>query len=206
MTFVKVCGITRPEDVMHAVRCGATAIGFVFWPGSPRYVAPEVAAGMIGALPSDVTPVGVFVNQSVEEVDQVARHAGVTTIQLHGEEPASYATALGRTVLKATSLAGAEAVFASWPEDTLILLDAHDPVRRGGTGQVVDWTRAAVLATRRRVVLAGGLTPDNVQEAIAVVDPFGVDVSSGVEESPGIKDVNKMARFFEQVRAASNGR
>ena len=150
---MKVCGITRSEDAMHAVRCGATALGFVFWPGSPRYVDPARAAEIIGALPSGVTTVGVFVNQSVEEIRRIAGRAGIARVQLHGDEPASYAAALDRPALKATSLDAAEEVFAAWPDDTLVLLDAHDPVRRGGTGQTVDWARAAALAARRRVVL-----------------------------------------------------
>jgi phosphoribosylanthranilate isomerase len=206
MTFVKVCGITRAEDARHAVQHGATALGFVFWPGSPRYIDPARAAQIIETLPPGVTSVGVFVDQPVDEIEQIVERAGVGTIQLHGDETSAHAAALGRPVLKATTIAAAETMLADWPDDTLVLLDAHDPVRRGGTGQTIDWAGAADLAARRRVVLAGGLTPDNVQEAIAVVRPYGVDVSSGVEQSPGVKDLDKMSRFLEQVRTAGHGR
>ena len=206
MTFIKVCGITRAADAEHAVRHGATAVGFVFWPSSPRYVEPQRAADIIVRLPHSITTVGVFVNQPVEEIERIAEQTGIATVQLHGDEPASYAAALDWPVLKATPLATAEAALAGWPDDTLVLLDAHDPVRRGGTGERVAWAEAARIASSRRVVLAGGLTPDNVQEAIEVVHPFGVDVSSGVEESPGIKDLNKMTRFLENARLAGNGR
>ena len=202
MTFVKVCGITRESDATEAVRCGATALGFVFWPESARYVDPDRAGDIIGRLPRSVNTVGIFVNQPIEDVRHVAARTGISTIQLHGDEPASYADAFETPILKATTLEQMDRSLNGWPDDTLVLLDAHDPIRRGGTGQVIDWEGAAKVAARRRVVLAGGLTPDNVREAIAAVHPFGVDVSSGVEAAPGVKDLQKMARFLENVRAA----
>lgn len=203
--FIKICGITRAQDARAAVESGATALGFVFWPRSPRYVDPNTAEGIIRTLPKDVTPVGVFVNQPVDEIEQIADQTGIQLVQLHGDEPASYTSALTRPVMKAMSLVAADAFADAWPADIAILLDAHDPVRRGGTGTAVDWAHAARIAARRRVVLAGGLTPDNVQEAIAVVQPYGVDVSSGVERSPGIKDAEKVTRFLEQVRLVRHG-
>jgi phosphoribosylanthranilate isomerase len=200
--IAKVCGITRLGDALHAARHGATALGFVFWPASPRYIAPDVAAGIVRELPPGVTPIGVFVNQSADEIARVAASAGVATIQLHGDESPEHAATVGRPVWRALSLAAAlNGALSSWPLDITILLDAHDPVRRGGTGQPIDWTRAAEVARRRRVVLAGGLTPDNVQHAIATVRPFGVDVSSGVEEAPGVKDFEKVALFLERAKA-----
>jgi len=200
--IVKVCGITRATDAQHAVRNGATALGFVFWPRSPRYIEPEAAADIIGELPATVTAVGVFVNQSPEEIRHMATTAGIGTIQLHGDEPASYAAALNWPVWRAMSLVDVQGTLPAWPPDTTILLDAHDRVRRGGTGQSIDWQQAAGVAARRRVVLAGGLTPDNVEQAIEAVHPFGVDVSSGVEAAPGVKDFDKVARFLERARAA----
>lgn len=202
--IAKVCGITRLGDALHAAQHGATALGFVFWPASPRYISPERVAAIVGELPSTVVPVGVFVNQPVDEVARIASIAGVATIQLHGDEPPEYATALRWPVWRAMSLAvtGSD---AAWPLDTTILLDAHDPLRRGGTGQRIDWAQAAEVARRRRVVLAGGLTPDNVQHAIVTVQPFGVDVSSGVEEAPGVKNFQKVAQFLERARAGFNG-
>lgn len=204
--IAKVCGITRLGDALHAADHGATALGFVFWPDSPRYIAPERAAAIVRELPPTVTAIGVFVNQPVDEIAQVAATAGIATIQLHGDEPPDYAATLEWPVWRAMSLASAaNGALASWPLDITIVLDAHDPVRRGGTGQPIDWTRAAEVARRRRVVLAGGLTPENVQHAIATVRPFGVDVSSGVEEAPGVKNFDKVARFLERARAGFDG-
>src|SRR5262249_47405150 len=188
------------EDAIDAGGGAATALGFVFWPRSPRAVDAATAAAIIRRLPSGATPVGVFVNQSVEEIERVISQTGIRLVQLHGDEPATYASALSTPLMKAMSLATADAFAEAWPVDMPILLDAHDPVKRGGTGTTIDWAHAAGLAARRRVVLAGGLTPENVQDAIARVQPYGVDVSSGVEQSPGMKDTQKMARFLEQVR------
>jgi phosphoribosylanthranilate isomerase len=203
--IAKVCGITRLADALHAVQHGATALGFVFWPDSPRYIAPDRAATIVRELPPTITAVGVFVNQPVDAIARVAALAGIATIQLHGDEPAQYATTLGWPVWRAMSLADVNGTLEAWPPDTTILLDAHDPVRRGGTGQPIDWAQAADVARLRRVVLAGGLTPENVQQAIARVRPFGVDVSSGVEEAPGVKNPDKVAQFLERARAGFNG-
>jgi phosphoribosylanthranilate isomerase len=203
--IVKICGLTRPEDARHAVRHGATALGFVFWPHSPRYVEPSRAAEMIAGLPETVTPVGLFVNQPVEEIQRIARLTGVSAVQLHGDEPAEYVEALDRPVWRALDVASAPDRLAAWPPGAIILLDAHDPVRRGGTGRVIDWTAAARVAAGRTVVLAGGLTPENVRSAIEAVRPAGVDVSSGVEISPGVKDPDRVALFLERARAAFHG-
>jgi len=202
MTFVKVCGITRLEDATAALAAGATALGFVFWPSSPRAVTPEQAAGIIGALPYGTNVVGVFVNQSADEIDRAVRTAGLTAVQLHGDETPEILPSVHRPVLRAVTLPVADEAVAEWPESVLLLVDAHDPVKRGGTGQTVDWSAAAPLAAKRRVVLAGGLRAENVQEALRVVRPFGLDVSSGVEDAPGVKSVQKLNDFFEKVRAA----
>jgi phosphoribosylanthranilate isomerase len=124
-------------------------------------------------------------------------------VQLHGDESASDAASLGVPVVRAVTLESFEASRAAWPDDTTFLIDASDPVRRGGTGRRIDWARAAEVARQSRVILAGGLTPENVAEAIATVRPFGVDVSSGVEEAPGVKDVLKMERFLARAREAA---
>jgi phosphoribosylanthranilate isomerase len=200
--FLKVCGITRLTDARHAVSEGATALGFVFWPHSPRYVAPERAAEIIGECPPMVTAVGVFVNEMVESVRRIAAQARVTAVQLHGDEPPEYADALAWPIFRAVTLETAPAACTAWPPETTLLLDAADPERRGGTGLTVDWPRAAALARQRRIVLAGGLTPANVGAAIAAVQPYGVDVSSGVEESPGVKDLTKVAQFLAGAREA----
>ncbi len=203
MLLIKICGITRLEDARFAVECGARALGFVFWPESPRFIDPLRACALISALPPFVTPVGVFVNQPSDYVNEVAVAAGLGAVQLHGDETAAYAGRMTRPVLKSVALAesGDEAI-DRWLSQTMLLLDAHDPVRRGGTGRSVDWTRAAAVAARRPVVLAGGLTPDNVVEAISRVQPFGIDVSSGVEVTPGIKDHRRLKRLFDAVSDA----
>lgn len=200
--FIKVCGITRVSDAIHAAEQGATAVGFVFWPRSPRFIAPEQAAAIAAALPPSVTTVGVFVNEGVATIRSTAARAGIAMVQLHGDEPASYAADMGMPVIRSMTLDNAVDVAAAWPAETTLLLDAEDRERRGGTGRTVDWQRAAGLAAIRRTVLAGGLTPSNVGEAIATVRPYGVDVSSGVEASPGVKDVEKVTRFLAQARRA----
>jgi phosphoribosylanthranilate isomerase len=200
--FAKVCGLTRLTDALHAVKHGATAAGFVFGPKSPRFIAPELAAGIIRELPGTVIAVGVFVNQPIDEITRIAAQTGIAAIQLHGDEPPAYAPALPWPVLRATAIEDVNGSLTDWPPDTLLLLDVHDPVRRGGTGRTIDWSRAAGIAAGRRIVLAGGLTPDNVGAAIDAVRPYGVDVSSGVEEAPGVKNFDKVARFLENARAA----
>jgi phosphoribosylanthranilate isomerase len=203
--IAKVCGMTRVSDALHAVEHGATALGFVFWPRSPRFVDPFRAAAIINELPSTVTAIGVFVNQPIDDIQRIVVTSGVTAVQLHGDEPPAYAGALGWPVWRAVALQNANDTLASWPATTTILLDAHDAIRRGGTGRTIDWHAAAQVAATRRVVLAGGLTPDNVQAAIETVRPEGVDVSSGVEDAPGVKNPDKVARFLERARTALHG-
>ena len=204
--FVKICGITELSDAMHAVEHGATALGFVFWPRSPRCISPDRAAMITAALGSGVQTVGVFVNETLDEMRRVADQAGLTTIQLHGDEPASYAHDLDRPVWRATTVDRIEQAAAVWPADTIFLVDAADPVLRGGTGRTVDWGHAAAAARSWRIILAGGLTPDNVADAVAAVRPFGVDVSSGVEDAPGVKNRDKVARFLASARGAGGVR
>lgn len=200
--LVKICGITREVDARDAVACGASAIGFIFWPTSPRFVDPYRARRIARVVPAFVTPVGVFVNQPADYVNAVSSLVGLGAVQLHGDETPAYAERIRRPVIRAV---GAHALDESrqWPDDVVLLVDAHDPVQRGGTGRTSDWTVAADLAARRRVVLSGGLNADNVVAGIATVRPFGVDVSSGVEAAPGIKDAKKLQAFFAQVRAAA---
>jgi phosphoribosylanthranilate isomerase len=195
--FVKICGITLSEDAEAAVKAGAAAIGFVFWPGSPRFIDPYRARAIAATLPPFVTTVGVFVNQPIEYVTGVASLVRLGAVQLHGDETIEYAAALSGPVVKALSPGDGQA--AVWPARTMLLLDVHDPVRRGGTGRTIDWTAAARVAAERRVLLAGGLTPENVAEAVLRVRPFGIDVSSGVERAPGIKDHQRLRALFEAV-------
>jgi phosphoribosylanthranilate isomerase len=200
--FLKICGITRLTDARHAVDEGATALGFVFWPRSPRYVAPDRAAEIIAELPAEVLAVGVFVNEPVDGIRRIAAEARLSAVQLHGDEPPAYADALAWPILRAVTLETAPDAAALWASETTLLLDAADPERRGGTGITIDWPRAATVARERRVVLAGGLTPGTVSQAIATVQPYGVDVSSGVEASPGVKDFTKVAEFLASAREA----
>lgn len=200
--LIKICGITRAEDAAAAVEAGASALGFVFWEQSPRFVEPAVAAGIAARLPGGVLPVGVFVDAPIETVARIAGEVGLGAVQLHGSETAEQARTLAWPVYRSATLDDAADLRETWPPETVLLLDAHDPVWRGGTGRTVDWRRAARLAVGGRVVLAGGLTPDNVAEAIGVVRPWGVDVSSGVEEAPGRKSADKVARFVGNARRA----
>lgn len=201
---VKVCGITRREDALLAADLGASAVGFVFWPHSPRYVEPEAAAEIARALPADVAPVGVFVDPPLDDVRRIAARVGLAAVQLHGDEPATLCDGLPYRVLKAVPVAGAatRAAAERVPRRVTVLLDARDPVRRGGTGRTVDWGVAAEVAARRRIFLAGGLGPGNVGEALRTVRPYGVDVSSGVEARPGRKDAGRLRVFFEEVARA----
>jgi phosphoribosylanthranilate isomerase len=202
--FLKVCGITRLEDARHAIDAGATALGFVLWPSSPRFVSNRQVADIVAALPASVTTVGVFVNQSPEGIALTMQRTGLRMVQLHGDEPSTCASRLTWPILRSVTLAGAPGVLETWPAETTFLVDASDPVRRGGTGQPVDWSKAAVLARRRRLVLAGGLTAENVAEAIVAVRPYGVDVSSGVEDAPGLKNAKKVSRFLANARKAGS--
>jgi phosphoribosylanthranilate isomerase len=200
--FVKICGITRVSDAVHAVRHGADALGFVFWRDSPRYIEPSRAAEIIAGMPDGVMRVGVFVNEPIDAIRAVATETGISAVQLHGDEPPEYAAALDRPVLRAINLENADQTCQAWPVNTTFLVDAVDRARRGGTGQLVDWDRAAILAQSQRIVLAGGLTSKNVADAIVQVGPFGVDVSSGVEDAPGLKNPELVARFLESARSA----
>jgi phosphoribosylanthranilate isomerase len=200
--IIKICGITRVADALHAVEEGATALGFVFWPRSPRVISCERTRDIITALPAHVTMVGVFVNESADAIRRIIEATGIDAVQLHGDEKPQDADGIDLPILKSVSLDAAAAQSSVWPDDTTLLIDVADPVRRGGTGVVVDWARAAEFARHHRVVLAGGLTPRNVEQAIRTVSPFGVDVSSGVEESPGVKDAAKVSMFLSNARRA----
>jgi phosphoribosylanthranilate isomerase len=203
MTRVKVCGIRRRADALLAAELGAAALGFVFWPRSPRAVRPDDVRAITEGLPAFVTRVGVFVNQSPADVFETAARAGVNTVQLHGDEDAAIFGPSPLPLIKALPVGNGFNLSAveDLPAHVTVLLDAHDPVRRGGTGRVIEWTVAAAAARVRPVILSGGLTPDNVRDAAQAVKPYAVDVSSGVEAAPGIKDASKMRAFFAALRA-----
>ena len=196
MTAVKICGITRREDAMLAAELGASYVGFILWLQSPRAATLSQVREIVPTLPPHVTPVGVFVNPTSEDISAAAA-AGIRIAQVSSD---AVALSLGDTlpVIRAVHLDGNG--IAPNVSDELVLLDAHDPVKHGGTGKTVDWNRAATIAGSRRVMLAGGLTPGNVREAIETVHPYAVDVASGVESSPGIKDHELLRAFFAAVK------
>lgn len=200
MTLIKFCGMTREDDVRRACELGVHALGFVMWPGSPRYVDAARVASLVRAITGDVTPVGVFVSPDAEAI-RVAAEAGIRVVQVHGTPRNVVPVVAGQLdVWVATSLD--DEIDAIAPGATLVL-DAHDPVKHGGTGRTIDWAAAARVAARRRVMLAGGLTSYNVATAIRQVRPYGVDVASGIEDGPGQKNAQAMAAFVSAAREAS---
>lgn len=196
MTAIKICGITREADAGLAVSLGANALGFVLWPKSPRHAQLARVKMITATLPPFVTPVGVFVDPAADEIVRAAQ-SGIRLAQIHGRVPVDCALPVLRAVHLGDNAEGLDAEVA--PLET-VLLDAHDPVLHGGTGRTVDFARAASIAARRRIVLAGGLTSANVRNAISTVKPYAVDVASGVEAEPGIKDPVKLRAFIEAVK------
>jgi phosphoribosylanthranilate isomerase len=216
---VKICGITRAADAQHAALAGADAIGLNFWPGSKRFVTVKQARSIVRGLPPLVWVVGVFVNAPREEIEATVRAVGLHAVQLHGDESARDTRGHAVPVFKALHLApsaqpsleekaAARANFkALHPGPRVrftvpLVLDAQQP-GYGGGGVRFDWKRARRLAAGHPVLLAGGLTPRNVREAIAAVRPWGVDVASGVESSPGLKDKSLVTRFIRNARSTS---
>jgi phosphoribosylanthranilate isomerase len=207
---VKICGITNIEDAEAAIEAGADSLGFNFYTGSPRYVSPATARAIGGHIRSagrSPTLVGVFVNSPLDEIVSILRAADLDLAQLHGDESADMVVALkGRAfkALRPASRAEAELLATRYAPHRssapALLIDAYRKGQYGGTGQIGDWSLAAQLAEKYAVLLAGGLTPDNVAAAIQQVKPWGVDVASGVEVSPGRKDVEKMRLFVERCQ------
>ena len=197
---VKICGVTRAEDALAAVRLGADALGFNFWPGSKRHITAAAARGIIARLPPFVTPVGVFVNQLEGEMLAIAAESGIQVFQLHGDEPPALCARLPLPVVKAIPVDQVRTLsrLLSY-EVSAFLLDT--PSRGyGGSGEPFDWSLAEGVSDVAPVILAGGLTPENVAAAVRAVRPYAVDVASGVESSPGVKDTARMSRFFAAVR------
>jgi phosphoribosylanthranilate isomerase len=197
MTRIKFCGLTREADVDTAAELGIDAVGFVLWPDSPRGISVDAAARLIRRLPSSITPVGVFVRPTREEIDDAVEVAGIRVAQLHGVTDPSPLRSESYELWIATSLNGSPSDIAA---DMMILLDAQDGERHGGTGRTIDWDAARQIASTRRVMLAGGLTPHNVAEAIERAQPYGVDVSSGIEDQPGLKNATLMREFARAAR------
>ncbi len=211
MTMVKICGLTNLEDALAAADAGADFLGFIFYARSPRFIQPAQAAALIAQLRQRghaALTVGLFVDAPLHEIQETLRSCRLDLVQLHGGEPPHWLEVLQPRAFKAlrpTSLDEAAAE-AEWYADLgpadgpQLLLDAYHPQLHGGSGQVGDWAIAAALAPRYRILLAGGLTPDNVQQAVRQVRPWGVDVSSGVEAAPGQKDHAKVGRFVAEAK------
>lgn len=206
---VKICGITKPEQGYAIANLGATALGFICVPKSPRYVKPEQIRAVINQLPPlPIDRIGVFADSTIEEICKVAIEGNLTGVQLHGEESPEFCQRL-RSALKGVEIIKAQRVrspdaltqadaYTSWVDTHL--LDAYHPQLLGGTGQTLDWTTLQQFCPSRPWLLAGGLTPDNILEALSQIRPNGIDLSSGVERAPGDKDLAKVARLFEKLR------
>ena len=204
MVRVKICGITNIDDALAAVDYGADALGFVFFKGSPRFISPEKAATIIKVLPPFVQAVGVFVDESPAEIGKLISATGVSLVQLHGEEPPESCRIPGRVIkaIRVKSLDSLAPLVQFKKYVSAFLLDAYSPDQLGGTGMLFNWDIAVEAKRFGRVILAGGLTPHNVADAVKYVRPYGVDVSSGVELAKGKKDLGKMKLFIERAKGA----
>jgi phosphoribosylanthranilate isomerase len=205
MVRIKICGITNIEDALAAVEYGADALGFVFYPKSPRAISPEVAETIVCALPPFITTVGVFIDKNKQEIEKTVQYVGLNIAQLHGSEP-PHACQMSMKVIKAirvkelTDLEPLKNYTVS-----AFLLDTYSPHTMGGTGQIFNWDIAVEAKKFGRIILSGGLKLENVEEAIKWVQPYGVDVATGVESSKGKKDHRKLKTFIEKARKAFIG-
>jgi phosphoribosylanthranilate isomerase len=204
-TRIKICGLTRLEDAQQAADLGAAALGFNFYPLSPRYVEPAAARAIVRRLPPFITAVGVFADEAdAGHVISLAREAGATAVQVHGPRfPALHELLSIFTLVVAVAVReGFKPEELGKIEASAYLLDAFDPDRLGGTGKTFDWSVARKAKQYGPIILAGGLTPENVGRAVREVRPFAVDVASGVESAPGVKDPAKLRAFFAAVAEA----
>lgn len=203
MGRVKICGITNIEDAVAAAEYGADAIGFVFQPKSPRAITPETAKNIVSALPPFITTIGVFVNESKREIERIIRYVGLNIVQLHGNEPPD-ACQLNKKVIKAIRVKDLTDLEPLKRYDvSAFLLDTYSPHTMGGTGQIFNWDIAVEAKKFGRIILAGGLNHENIEEAIKWVLPYGIDVATGVESNKkGEKDHKKLKLFIEKAREA----
>jgi phosphoribosylanthranilate isomerase len=207
MTEIKICGITRLEDALHAAACGADALGFIFYRRSPRYISPKAAARIIAQIPGHICRVGVFVNEAEETVKQTVTACGLDLIQLHGDETAAYCGGFHPEVLiKALALTTAEDIPGAirYPVRA-ILVDARENGLYGGTGKRASWELAARLRKDKPLILAGGLNCENIAAALRTVRPLAVDINSGVESAPGEKNADKVEEIIGIVRRGETG-
>ena len=218
MTRIKICGITNIEDALTCVKYGADALGFVF-AKSPRQISPENAKAIIKKLPPFISTVGVFVNLSLEKINEIKTFCNLDVIQLHGDEiietqninKSQYKKNVEDNniyipvssfpkIIKAVSVRKTEVLNIDIPDSVTLLLDTYSPDARGGTGKTFNWDIACEISKKRPLILAGGLNPDNIKNAVKTVNPYGVDVSSGVEKAPGIKDHDKLYKLINEVK------
>lgn len=201
MLRIKICGITNLSDAVAAAEYGADALGFVFYRKSPRFIEPEDAAEIIKKLPPFVTPVALFVNEEEKKVLEITSLTGINVIQFHGNETLEYILGFNQRVIKAVRVDDEKPVESLFKlEINAILFDAFSTSAYGGTGTTFNWGLIKDFSASSRIILAGGLSPDNVKKAVETVRPYAVDVSSGVELSPGVKDQIKMKQFIARAR------
>lgn len=206
-TRVKICGITRIQDAEACANAGADAIGLVFYPPSPRLVSIEMATEIVNRLPAFVTTVGLFVNADKQEVNEVLTKVKLDCIQFHGDEDVGYCEQFNRPYIKAIRMAqdtDVEVLADEYASARALLLDTYVENVAGGTGKTFNWDRVPQNC-RKPIILAGGLTPDNVVEAIKTAKPYAVDVSGGVEQAKGIKDAAKIKKFIKEVECLGTG-
>jgi len=208
MVKVKVCGITNVDDAMYAAELGADALGFIFYRGSPRFIDPGEARRIIAELPPFISAVGVFVNESPGEITRVARSSGIDTIQLHGDEPPERCDALRPyRVIKAFRVGGSfDPEILRRYRACAYLLDSYDPGKYGGTGRTFDWRIAGAAGRFGKVIVSGGIGPDNVLDVVERSHPYAVDVNSAVELAPGRKDRKKLRTLFEKLKELRHGK
>ena len=204
MTQIKICGITNEEDALCAVGCGADALGFIFYPPSPRYITPTDAREIIKILPANVAIVGVFVNEDAENVKRISGLCGLDFIQLHGDESIEYCSGFApEMIIKAVELGDEnDLLIATRYNASAILVDSRHAGLYGGTGKKSNWDLALQLKSEKPLILSGGLNENNVGEALEKVAPDALDINSGVEIKPGKKDHRKLAEIFEIIRRA----
>ena len=198
---VKICGITNLEDALFAAGCGADALGFVFYSKSPRSITPDKAAAIIAKLPPFITTVGVFVNEVTGKMMKILEMTGIKALQLHGEESPA-ACVIWRPVIKSFRIKDMSDLKAlrQYPGVAAYLMDSYSEAEYGGTGRIFNWDIAVEAKALGRIILAGGLTPENIEEAVRRVRPYAVDVSSGVEAEKGRKDLKKVREFIERAK------
>lgn len=205
MAQVKICGITNEEDALCAAKLGAAALGFIFYPPSPRYVRPKVVRRIVKKLPPNLAKVGVFVNESAEEIKNIIEYCGLDFIQLHGDESVEFCRNFpASTIIKTVELLGESDLVKAFSYNVAaILVDRRNAGLYGGTGKKADWNLACRVKDKKPLVLSGGLNGENIKDAIEKVAPHALDVNSGVESCPGKKDHTKLGRLFDIVRGAN---